>query len=65
VVRVALENAVSAARTLLLTDATMTELPDTAREPAAEAGMAMGVQSGCFLDDDLLIRSGRERATAT
>jgi chaperonin GroEL len=41
VVRVALENAVSAASTLLLTDATMTESPETAKEPAADAGMAM------------------------
>ena len=41
VVRVALENAVSAASTLLLTDATMTELPESAKEQAAEAGMAM------------------------
>ncbi len=38
VVRVALENAVSVAGVLLLTEATMTELPDSAREnrPAAE-----------------------------
>ena len=42
VVRIALENAVSAASTLLLTDATMTELPETpSREPAVEAGMGM------------------------
>ena len=42
VVRIALENAVSAASTLLLTDATMTELPEPpSREPAAEAGMGM------------------------
>ena len=42
VVRVALENAVSAASTLLLTDATMTELPEpAAKEPVADAGMGM------------------------
>jgi len=37
VVRLALENAVSAAGTLLLTEATMTEVPDPKPEPAAVA----------------------------
>jgi chaperonin GroEL len=35
VVRVALENAVSVASVLLLTEATMTEIPEPAKEPAA------------------------------
>jgi chaperonin GroEL len=37
VVRVALENAVSVASVLLLTEATMTELPETRKEQAPEA----------------------------
>jgi chaperonin GroEL len=37
VVRVALENAVSVASVLLLTEATLTEVPETKREAAAEA----------------------------
>jgi chaperonin GroEL len=41
VVRIALENAVSVASVLLLTEATMTELPETKREPAMPAEMAM------------------------
>jgi chaperonin GroEL len=41
VVRVALENAVSVAGILLLTEATMTELPERKREAAAEPEMAM------------------------
>ncbi len=40
VVRIALENAVSVASVLLLTEATMTELPEKTKEPApAESGM--------------------------
>jgi chaperonin GroEL len=34
VVRLALENAVSVAGTLLLTDATLTEIPDESAKPA-------------------------------
>ena len=41
VVRVALENAVSVASVLLLTEATMTEIPEEKREPAREAEMAI------------------------
>jgi chaperonin GroEL len=41
VVRVALENAVSVASVLLLTEATMTELPEPKKERAAESEMAM------------------------
>lgn len=41
VVRTALENAVSVASVLLLTEATMTEIPDTKRERPAEPEMAM------------------------
>jgi chaperonin GroEL len=41
VVRVALENAVSIASVLLLTEATMTELPEPRKEHAAEAEMPM------------------------
>jgi chaperonin GroEL len=41
VVRVALENAVSVASVLLLTEATITELPEAKREPAAEPELAM------------------------
>ena len=41
VVRVALENAVSIASVLLLTEATMTELPESRKETAAEPEMAM------------------------
>jgi chaperonin GroEL len=41
VVRVALENAVSVASVLLLTEATMTELPEPAKERIAEPEMAM------------------------
>ena len=41
VVRVALENAVSVASVLLLTEATMTEIPETKREPALQPEMAM------------------------
>jgi chaperonin GroEL len=41
VVRVALENAVSVASVLLLTEATMTELPEPRKERAAEAEMSM------------------------
>jgi chaperonin GroEL len=41
VVRVALENAVSVASVLLLTEATMTELPEPKKERAAEPEMAM------------------------
>jgi chaperonin GroEL len=39
VVRIALENAVSVASVLLLTEATMTEIPETRREPSADGGM--------------------------
>ena len=41
VVRIALENAVSVAGVLLLTEATMTEIPETRRERPAEPEMAM------------------------
>ena len=41
VVRIALENAVSVASVLLLTEATMTEVPETKKEPAGEPEMAM------------------------
>ena len=41
VVRVALENAVSVAGVLLLTEATMTELPERKKEAAAEPELAM------------------------
>jgi len=41
VVRVALENAVSVASTLLLTEATMTEIPEEAKQRASEPEMAM------------------------
>jgi chaperonin GroEL len=41
VVRIALENAVSVASVLLLTEATMTEIPETKKEPALEPEMAM------------------------
>ena len=40
VVRIALENAVSVASLLLLTEATITELPEPPKEPAAEPEMA-------------------------
>jgi len=43
VVRVALENAVSVASTLLLTEATMTEVPETKAEPKQPLDMAMDV----------------------
>jgi chaperonin GroEL len=38
VVRIALENAVSVASVLLLTEATMTEIPAEQKTPAAELG---------------------------
>jgi chaperonin GroEL len=41
VVRVALENAVSVASVLLLTEATMTEIPEVKKEPAMQPEMAM------------------------
>ena len=41
VVRFALENAVSVASVLLLTEATMTEIPEPAKERAPEPEMAM------------------------
>ena len=41
VVRIALENAVSVASVLLLTEATMTEIPDEKKELAAEPQMAL------------------------
>jgi len=41
VVRVALENAVSVASVLLLTEATMTEIPETKKEQALQPEMAM------------------------
>ena len=41
VVRTALENAVSVASVLLLTEATMTEIPEPKRERMAEPDMAM------------------------
>jgi chaperonin GroEL len=40
VVRVALENAVSVASVLLLTEATMTEIPEATKEHMAEAAMS-------------------------
>ena len=41
VVRIALENAVSVAGILLLTEATMTEIPEDKKERAAEADMGL------------------------
>ena len=41
VVRIALENAVSVASVLLLTEATMTEIPEPRSERAPEAEMGM------------------------
>jgi chaperonin GroEL len=41
VVRVALENAVSVSGVLLLTEATMTELPERKKEATAEQEMAL------------------------
>ena len=41
VVRIALENAVSVASVLLLTEATMTEVPEPKKERAAEPDMAL------------------------
>jgi len=41
VVRIALENAVSVASVLLLTEATMTEIPETKKEQALQPEMAM------------------------
>jgi chaperonin GroEL len=41
VVRVALENAVSVASVLLLTEATMTELPEDEKKGPGEAAMGM------------------------
>ena len=41
VVRIALENAVSVASVLLLTEATMTEIPETKKEAPAEPEMAL------------------------
>ena len=41
VVRIALENAVSVASVLLLTEATMTEIPEPAKERPLEPEMAM------------------------
>jgi chaperonin GroEL len=41
VVRIALENAVSIASVLLLTEATMTEIPEVEKKGPAEAEMAM------------------------
>jgi chaperonin GroEL len=41
VVRIALENAVSVASVLLLTEATMTELPEKSKEPATEPEIGM------------------------
>jgi chaperonin GroEL len=41
VVRIALENAVSVASVLLLTEATMTELPEPRKEQAAQAELPM------------------------
>jgi chaperonin GroEL len=40
VVRVALENAVSVASVLLLTEATMVQLPETKKGPTSEPEMA-------------------------
>ena len=39
VVRIALENAVSVASVLLLTEATMTELPEKSKERVPESGL--------------------------
>ena len=41
VVRIALENAVSVAGVLLLTEATMTEIPEPSKERPGEPDMAM------------------------
>jgi chaperonin GroEL len=41
VVRIALENAVSVASVLLLTEATMTEIPDDKKERVGEPEMAL------------------------
>jgi chaperonin GroEL len=41
VVRIALENAVSVAGILLLTEATMTEIPEDKKDRAAEADMGL------------------------
>jgi chaperonin GroEL (HSP60 family) len=41
IVRIALENAVSVASILLLTEATMTEIPEDKKERGAEPEMAM------------------------
>jgi chaperonin GroEL len=41
VVRITLENAVSVAGILLLTEATMTEIPEDKKERAAEADMGL------------------------
>ncbi len=41
VVRIALENAVSVASVLLLTEATMTEIPEAKKEAAAESEMGL------------------------
>jgi chaperonin GroEL len=41
VVRIALENAVSVASLLLLTEATMTEIPESKKEAGREPEMAM------------------------
>ncbi|MGZ5871433.1 MAG: chaperonin GroEL, partial [Bradyrhizobium sp.] len=41
VVRIAIENAVSVASLLLLTEATMTEIPETKRERPIEPELAM------------------------
>ena len=41
VVRIALENAVSVASVLLLTEATMTEIPEEAKAPGTEPAMAL------------------------
>jgi chaperonin GroEL len=40
-VRIALENAVSVAGVLLLTEATMTELPEPKKEQVAQSELAM------------------------
>ena len=40
-VRIALENAVSVASVLLLTEATITEIPEVNKEPSPEPEMAM------------------------
>jgi chaperonin GroEL len=41
VVRIALENAVSVASTLLLTEATMTEMPEGKKERVGESEMVL------------------------